>query len=116
MDGSVSKAEYQTILVSGVQSLLTALNLITSFYPMTSNQLNLAGIVKKNIKPAEKLGFDVKVVVCDINSAHNPILALSSDDVRQRLQKILQAPRLSSFAAVLLATLLLLKAESSPTT
>lgn len=67
---SVTKSEkHQTVFAFGVRSLLTAFNVIFSYYPMTSNRENIVDILERNTQLTEELGLEVKTVVCGKNSA-----------------------------------------------
>ncbi|KAL9919083.1 uncharacterized protein ACN427_001398 [Glossina fuscipes fuscipes] len=66
-DSSAATTErHQTVVVFGVQSLLTAFNMLLSCYPLTSNTEGMEKRLEDNLKLAEEIGLVVKAVVCDL--------------------------------------------------
>uniref|UniRef100_A0A1B0BST9 Transposable element P transposase-like RNase H domain-containing protein n=1 Tax=Glossina palpalis gambiensis TaxID=67801 RepID=A0A1B0BST9_9MUSC len=62
-DSSALKTErHQTVVVFGVQSLLTAFNMLLSCYPLTSNTEGMEKRLEDNLKLAEEIGLVVKAV------------------------------------------------------
>ncbi|KAL9919201.1 uncharacterized protein ACN427_001214 [Glossina fuscipes fuscipes] len=87
-DSSASKAEpHQTVVVFGVQSLLTAFNMLLSCYPLTSYTEGMEKRLEDNIKLAEEIGLVVKGVVCDLGAIKKEAQKNFTDGIYLRRQE-----------------------------